>query len=102
MKKIGFLFYTLLLVCFSHFTGTAQEKQTAKISLIKQTRNTVTVTITSPSEFYIGGNTHILYVGNKHFDLNQEMNKEGKGMLQFYMPANEFHALKNGRKMYLC
>lgn len=101
MKNTILLFFTLVFVCFSHNPALAQEKQKAKVSLIKQAGNTVTVTITSNEEFYIGGNTHILHIGNKHYDRNEQNNIDGKGILKFFIPANEFKALKNGTKMYL-
>lgn len=101
MKNTFLLFFTLVFVCFSPKPASAQEKQKATVSLIRQNGNTVTVTITSSEEFYIGGNTHILHIGNKHYDRNEQNNVDGKGILKFFIPANEFKVLKNGTKMYL-
>jgi hypothetical protein len=79
----------------------AQEKQKVKMSLMKQSGQMVTLTITSPNEFYIGGNTHVLYIGNKHFDLHDQNNIDGKGILKFYIPTDEFKKLTDGSKVYL-
>ncbi len=94
----------LLLVAFACLYGDpsiAQEKQKARVSQIQQKGNTVTMTVTSDGEFYIGGNVHVLHIGSKHYDLYDQDNVNGKGILKFYVPAGEFLALKNGTKMFL-
>jgi hypothetical protein len=93
--------WAIVLLCFSAGNMQAQEKQKVKMSLMKQSGQMVTLTITSPNEFYIGGNTHVLYIGNKHFDLHDQNNINGKGILKFYIPTDEFKKLTDGSKVYL-
>ncbi len=79
MKKALSVFCLLCVICLASGGVSAQEKQKAKISLQKKVGKTVNLTVTSPEEFYMGGNKHILYIGNKHFDLYDQQNDEGKG-----------------------
>jgi predicted RecA/RadA family phage recombinase len=102
MKKTLLILLTISAIYVTTFSAAAQDqKQKVNISLFKQEGKTVTVTITSPNEFYIGGNTHVLHIGDKHFDLNEQNNIDGTGYLKFFIPAADFKDLKEGAKVYL-
>ncbi len=101
MKKIFFVFYTVAAVCLFSGNIVAQEKQKATIHSLKQNGNTVALTVTSPNEFYMGGNKHILHIGNKDFDLYDQVNDDGSGSLKFFIPVSDFKALKDGERIYL-
>lgn len=79
----------------------AQEKALAKISAIRQKGDMVTVAVTSAKEFYMGNNKHILHIGNHHYDLYDQENTEGGGLLRFYLPATDFKQLTTGTSVYL-
>jgi hypothetical protein len=101
MKKIIFLICVSITIWFSQTTATAQEKQTAKVSRLQQDGDMVYLTITSPNEFYVGGNVHMLFIGSKHFIRNEQNNIEGKGILKYFIPANEYKALEDGSAIFL-
>lgn len=101
MKKAIFLFYILVMTCCTTSVATAQEKQKARIGLIRQNGNTVTLTVTSSTEFYMGGNKHMLYIGTKKYDLYDQNNIDGHGMLKFFLPTADYKAMKNGTPVYL-
>jgi len=101
MKSKLLVVCSVLMLCLWAGEVQAQEKQKVKMSLLKQAGPNVTLTITSPSEFYIGGNTHVLYIGNKHFLLHDQDNENGKGILKFYIPSEDFKKIADGSRVYL-
>lgn len=102
MRQTIALFCALLVLCFSPSVSKATEKQKVKIaSLKKDSQGTVLMTVSSPNEFYVGGNKHVLYVSGKHFDLYDQENEDGHGSLKFHIPENEFSTLPDGARVYL-
>ena len=101
MKRILRLLMLLVVMGATIHPTVAQEKQKAKIGQIRQENDKVTVTVTSSKEFYVGGNVHILYMGDKSYSLYDQQNEDGKGMLKFYVPAEEFRAIKDGSRVYM-
>jgi len=101
MKNTFVLIAALFILCLSAGNVAAQDKQKAKISLLKQEGKTVTLTVTSNNEFYMGGNMHILHIGDMDFKLYDQDNIDGKGYLKFFIPVNDYKALKDGTKVYL-
>jgi hypothetical protein len=101
MKKAIAVFCFVIALQFFNSPAKAEEKQKARISLIRQTGNTVALTVSSPHEFYVGGNKHILYIGGKHFDLYEQNNEDGRGYLKFFIPADDFKMIKDGTRVYL-
>lgn len=101
MKKILHLLLLLVVMGTSIQPTAAQDKQKAKIGQIKLENDKVTVTVTSSKEFYVGGNVHILYLGDKSYSLYDQQNEDGKGMLKFYVPVDEFKSIKDGARVYM-
>jgi hypothetical protein len=101
MKRILQLLMMLGVLGAATQPTAAQDKQKARIGQIKQEKDKVTVTVTSSKEFYVGGNVHILYLGDKSYSLYDQQNEDGKGMLKFYVPAEEFRAIKDGSRVYM-
>jgi len=101
MKKLLLIFTVLVGVSATSPIALAQDKQKAKIGQIKQETDKVTMTVTSAKEFYVGGNVHILYLGDKSFSLYDQQNEDGRGMLKFYIPTEDFKAIKDGVRVYM-
>jgi hypothetical protein len=101
MKRILQLLMMLGVLGAATQPTAAQDKQKARIGQIKQEKDKVTVTVTSSKEFYVGGNVHILYMGDKSYSLYDQQNEDGKGMLKFYVPSEEFRAIKDGSRVYM-
>lgn len=101
MKKLLLILTVLVGVSATALTALAQDKQKAKIGQIKQETDKVTMTVTSSKEFYVGGNVHILYLGDKSFSLYDQQNEDGRGMLKFYIPTEDFKAIKDGVRVYM-
>jgi hypothetical protein len=101
MKKLLLILTVLVGVSATALTVLAQDKQKAKIGQIKQETDKVTMTVTSSKEFYVGGNVHILYLGDKSFSLYDQQNEDGRGMLKFYIPTEDFNAIKDGVRVYM-
>jgi len=101
MKKLLLILTVLVGVSATALTVLAQDKQKAKIGQIKQETDKVTMTVTSSKEFYVGGNVHILYLGDKSFSLYDQQNEDGRGMLKFYIPTEDFKAIKDGVRVYM-
>ncbi len=101
MKRILQLLMMLGVLGVATQPTAAQDKQKARIGQIKQEKDKVTVTVTSSKEFYVGGNVHILYMGDKSYSLYDQQNEDGKGMLKFYVPSEEFRAIKDGSRVYM-
>jgi hypothetical protein len=101
MKRILQLLMMLGVLGAATQPTAAQDKQKARIGQIKQEKDKVTVTVTSSKEFYVGGNVHILYMGDKSYSLYDQQNEDGKGLLKFYVPAEEFRAIKDGSRVYM-
>lgn len=101
MKRALYLLLLPVLICTFQYTATAQQKQKARISSVKQKGNTVFLTVASAKEFYMGNNKHILYIGRQQFDLYDQINEEGKGELRFHIPSTEFKKMTAGAPVYL-
>lgn len=101
MKRIYSLVVAFIVVCISYMGATAQEKQLARISSIKQKEDVVYLTVSSAKEFYMGNNKHILYIGGKYYDLYDQQNEDGKGNLKFFIPAKDFKQMATGTPVYL-
>lgn len=101
MKKMHCLILALVMVCANFYDTTAQQKQTARISAIKQKEDMVLITVSSSKEFYMGNNKHILYIGNRYYDLYDQENADGKGNLKFFIPVKEYKAMTTGTPVYL-
>ncbi len=101
MKRILQLLMLSVVMGVTVPDALAQEKQKAKIAQIKQENDKVTVTVTSSKEFYVGGNVHVLYMGDKSYSLYDQQNEDGKGILKFYVPSEEFKAIKDGARVYM-
>jgi hypothetical protein len=101
MKRILQLLMLSVVMGVTVQDAVAQEKQKAKIGQIKQENDKVTVTVTSAKEFYVGGNVHVLYMGDKSYSLYDQQNEDGKGILKFYVPSEEFKAIKDGARVYM-
>lgn len=96
------LFCALLVLCTGPAESKATEKQKVKIATLKKgTEGTVLMTVSSPNEFYVGGNKHVLYISGKHFDLYDQENEDGRGSLRFHIPQSDFNTLTDGAKVYL-
>jgi len=96
------LLCALLVLCTSPSESKATEKQKVKIATLKKgTDGIVLMTVSSPNEFYVGGNKHVLYISGRHFDLYDQENEDGHGTLRFHIPQAEFSTLADGAKVYL-
>ncbi len=94
----------LLLVCLTFLSFGLPDiviAQTASISGIRVQNEKVVVTVSSTEAFYIGNNIHVLYIGDKHFDLYDQNNSEQKGTLTYYIPKEDFSKLADGAKVFL-
>ncbi len=101
MKRILQLLMLSVVMGVTVQDAMSQDKQKAKIGQIKQENDKVTVTVTSSKEFYVGGNVHVLYLGDKSYSLYDQQNEDGKGILKFYVPSEEFRAIKDGARVYM-
>lgn len=101
MKKLFAATMAIIITCASFSIITAQEKQAARISSIKQKEDMVLLTVSSAKEFYMGNNKHILYIGSRYYDLYDQQNEDGKGNLKFFIPVKDFKQMTNGTPVYL-
>lgn len=102
MRLFIALFGALLVLCTTPSLSKATEKQKVKIAALKKGgEGMVLMTVSSPNEFYVGGNKHVLYISGKHFDLYDQENEDGRGTLKFHIPQSEFNTLTDGAKVYL-
>lgn len=98
MKKLSLLF----IACISFiFSNTAFAQSDAAITKIIQNGERMELTISSSKPFYVGGNIHILHIGKKDFSLSKQSNKDGKGVITFYIPIEEFNALTEGEYVWM-
>lgn len=96
---------TLLLYCAMTFAipqvAAAYEKARTKVSSVKQKGDNVAFTLTSSKKFYFGANDYILYIGDKRFDENKNLSTNGKGVMTFFIPNEDFGKLVDGADIYL-
>ena len=90
-----------LVIVLGIFIQTNARAQSASITSIKQNGERTELTVSSDKKFYVGGNTHVLHIGNKEFSLNKQINSDGKGTIIFYIPAAEFAALTEGEDVWM-
>ncbi len=101
MKKITVLFFSLVLTFFICANSMAQEKAVTKIAFVKHNKEIINFTLTSSKPFIFGGNRYMLYIGDKDFTRYEQSKNNGKGTLTFFIPAEDFNALKEGASIYL-
>lgn len=98
MKKITFLF----IACISFiFSDNAFAQSNASITKVIQNGNKIELTVSSSKPFYVGGNIHILHIGKKDFSMSKQNNKDGKGVITFYIPVEEFNNLTEGDYIWM-
>lgn len=108
MKKILFLLLMALPVTqvFSqdkHAVSKNHQKianHKSQIHSVVKNEKTVEFTISSTKPFYVGGNIHVLHIGDKEFRLS----KQTKGKLNtitFFIPESDFNALTEGANVYM-
>ncbi|MBA3971668.1 MAG: hypothetical protein H0X46_05895 [Bacteroidetes bacterium] len=91
------LLTSLSLLSFSKVSS--QDK--ASITKVLLNGQRIELTITSSKPFYVGGNVHILHIGKKDFSLSKQSNLDGKGIITFYIPTEEFNALPEGEDVWM-
>lgn len=89
-----------LMVVAATFTAGAQEVLKTRLSM-RKSDNTMLYTVSSTKEFYMGGNKHVLHIGDRNFDLYDQQNDDGKGSLSFFIPHDDFIQLSEGSLVYL-
>lgn len=99
-KRIIFFITCLSIFCFSGNIA-AQGAAKTEITSVRQNAETVEFTIESTKPFYVGGNVHILHIGNKDFTRSKQTKKDGKGTLTFLIPLAEWNALTDGADMWM-
>ncbi|MGZ4034629.1 MAG: hypothetical protein ACXVDT_15615 [Bacteroidia bacterium] len=101
MKNRIVLFITCLSIFYFSVNCIAQDNAKAKITSVTQNAQTVEFTVESTKPFYVGGNVHILHVGNKDFKLSRQTKKDGKGILTFLIPVSEWNSLTEGADVWI-
>lgn len=100
MKVIVQFLLAATLFCAPQSAG-AQAKAKVNISSVRQKGKSVAFTVSSPAEFYVGGNEYVLYIGNKQFTTYKQDNTEGKGRLIYQISQPDYKSLKEGARIYL-
>jgi hypothetical protein len=98
MHKLNILFLTILSLLF---TDKAFAQSDAFITKVVQNGQRMELTIIGSGPFRVGGNIHILHIGKKDFSLSKQKNAEGKGIITFYIPIEEFNALTEGEYVWM-
>jgi len=101
MRKIVILFFSMAIMLFFSANTIAQEKPKTQVSSVKQKGETVKFSLTSSKPFIFGSNRYMLYIGNKEFTRSEQSDKNGKGYMTFFIPADDFKSLQEGSKIYL-
>jgi len=79
----------------------AQVKARSEISGARQRDGDIALTITCPKPFINGNNRYILYTGHKEFGRYEISRKDGKGVITFLIPKDEFNHLAEGSPVYM-
>lgn len=97
MRKISLLF----IVCMNFIFFDTAFSQSAAITKIIQNGQRIELTVSASKPFYVGGNIHILHIGKKDFSLSKQNNSDGKGIIIFYIPVEEFNTLTEGDYIWM-
>ncbi len=98
MQKLNLLF----IACISFLVpDLASAQSDASVTKVVQNGQRIELTISASKPFYVGGNIHILHIGNKDFSLNKQKNMDGKGSITFYIPLEEFNNLTEGDYIWM-
>ena len=100
MKNLVVLF-SIFLSIFLSGNVIAGNKPKIEISTITQKDSTVSISLTSSKPFYMGGNRYILHIGDKDFKLSSQKVNKGRGVIIFFISANDFNNLQDGSNVYL-
>lgn len=82
-------------------SAVAQSTARVRVAYAKQKGKTVSYTLISSKPFYVGNNVYVLYIGNKQFAHSEQWDNDGKGMMNFLIPAEEYKTIAHGSKIYL-
>lgn len=100
--KNTLLLFTILLGTYAVSAQTnVQVNSATEISLVKLSGETVEFTVESSKKFYVGGNIHILHIGNKSFGHSKNGKSGNKYTLTFLIPVSEFNSLINGSEIWM-
>ncbi|MBC8048505.1 MAG: hypothetical protein H7Y00_17025, partial [Fimbriimonadaceae bacterium] len=99
MKNIlsSFLFLIVLLLSPQLFA----QNPTVEIAEVIQKGETIEFSLSSTTQFYVGGNIYILHIGKTEFKLSKQSDEEDKSTLTFFIPLNDFNNLKNKDAIWL-
>ncbi len=94
---------TILLIIFLSFIYSESffAQSNTVISKITKKGQRVELTVTASKPFYVGGNMHILHIGNKDFTHYKQSKKNGKGVLIFLISVTEFNNLIEGDVIWM-
>jgi hypothetical protein len=92
--------YSLLLI--SILLGThaiSQHPVNTQVTALLQKEQTFEITITSDKKYYVGGNIHVLTIGDKKFKYSK-LDSTGKS-ITFIIPNSDFQSLVTGTEMWM-
>jgi hypothetical protein len=101
MKNRIVLFLGLCLLIFSAGDSVAQQKVRTELTSVKQKGKDIDFTITSSKPFIFGSNRYVFHVADKKFFLHRQFKENGKGVMVFFVPADDFEGLREGAGMFL-
>lgn len=100
MRK-AVLFFSVVLGTFCCLPAIAQQLVTTEISSVQMNGKNVDFTIVSSRPFIFAGNRYVLHAGSKEFFRYQQSKDNGKGVITFFVPVDDFNNLREGAGMYL-
>ena len=91
-----------MLLVFSILLGSsaiAQQSIKTEVTAVEEKGQNFEITITSDKKFYVGGNIHILNVGDKQYKYSK-LDRTGKS-ITFFMPKADFLSLPVGSDIWM-
>lgn len=101
MKQIIILCLFFSLGLHTPFSAVAQQKAKAALASVRQHGRTVAFTVTSARKFYVGNDIYVLHIGASDFSYCNQDDSGGSGKLIFFVPKEDYGALKEGAGIYL-
>jgi hypothetical protein len=101
MKKLFEITICCLILFCTFNVACAQQKGKTSITSVVKNNNEIAITISAAKPFYVGGNIHILHIGNKVFKRNEQGKINNKGIITFYIPLEDFKAITEGSVIWM-
>ncbi|MES2701591.1 MAG: hypothetical protein V4649_03080 [Bacteroidota bacterium] len=102
MKNYLLLLLTAVALFARPTESVAKNRIKMKVHNVDKKEKNVVVTVNCSTDFYVGSDVYVLYIGSRFFDLSeQDISNPYKHRIKFFVPLADYNKLKDRTPMFL-